>query len=56
MIATCPTCSWPSPTLVSSHGAISYLRCVCGQWLVSEHGAVVALAGTSTLGVAERLP
>lgn len=45
MLATCPSCSWPSPTLVSAHGSVRYLRCVCGQWLISEHGAVVALAG-----------
>ncbi|WP_433680519.1 hypothetical protein [Nocardia sp. CA-119907] len=49
MSATCPSCSWSDPTLVSSHGATSYLRCICGQWLVSEHGTVVAQAGTSTL-------
>ncbi|WP_406236797.1 hypothetical protein [Nocardia sp. NBC_01009] len=47
MIATCPSCSWPAPALVSSHGPIRYLRCVCGQWLVSEGGAVVATAGIS---------
>ncbi|WP_330252619.1 hypothetical protein OG874_42315 [Nocardia sp. NBC_00565] len=49
MIAICPSCSWPSPTVVSAHGSVRYLRCVCGQWLVSEHGSVVATAGTSTL-------
>lgn len=56
MIATCPSCSWSSPTLVSSHGATSYLRCICGRWLISEDGAVVALAGTSTMGLADARP
>ncbi|WP_435592503.1 hypothetical protein [Nocardia sp. bgisy118] len=49
MSAICPSCSWPSPTVVSAHGEISYLRCVCGRWLISEHGAVIAAAGDSSL-------
>lgn len=47
MIATCPACHWPAPTLVSSHGSVRYLRCVCGQWLVEEHGVVLGTAGAS---------
>lgn len=43
----CPSCSWPNPALVSSHGFVSYLRCVCGQWLIVDHGEIVAMAGTS---------
>ncbi|NNH72283.1 hypothetical protein HLB23_20875 [Nocardia uniformis] len=49
MTATCPTCSWPTPTPVSTHGTIRYLRCVCGKWLIEERGAVLATAGHSTL-------
>ncbi|MEV0294693.1 hypothetical protein [Nocardia sp. NPDC050710] len=49
MITTCPSCAWPAPTLVSSHGSVHYLRCVCGQWLVSDNGTVVARAGSSSL-------
>ncbi|WP_460697688.1 hypothetical protein [Nocardia thraciensis] len=44
---TCPSCAWPSPALISSHGSVRYLRCVCGRWLVVEGGAVVAAAGSS---------
>ncbi|MGV9613093.1 hypothetical protein [Nocardia xishanensis] len=49
MSAICPSCSWSSPTVVSAHGAIRYLRCVCGRWLISEDGAVIAAAGDSSL-------
>ncbi|MEU0541342.1 hypothetical protein ABZ319_15870 [Nocardia sp. NPDC005978] len=49
MTATCPACSWPAPALVSAHGSVRYLRCVCGKWLIEEHDAVLATAGRSTL-------
>ncbi|WP_431957601.1 hypothetical protein [Nocardia lijiangensis] len=49
MSAICPSCSWPSPTVVSAHGTIRYLRCVCGRWLISQHGTVIAAAGDSSL-------
>lgn len=49
MTATCPACAWPNPTLVSAHGSIRYLRCLCGKWLIEEHDAVLATAGGSTL-------
>jgi len=48
MIATCPACHWRRPGTVSSHGAVSYLRCVCGLFLVLERGVIIATAGTST--------
>jgi hypothetical protein len=48
MIATCPACSWPSSSPVSSHGSVAYLRCVCGLFLVVERGVLTATAGTST--------
>ncbi|AYF78918.1 hypothetical protein D7D52_11000 [Nocardia yunnanensis] len=48
MIAECPSCAWPSPTAVSSHRGVQYLRCVCGQWLISVHGKVVGAAGGTT--------
>ncbi|MFI5779093.1 hypothetical protein [Nocardia sp. NPDC051570] len=47
MSATCPTCSWPTPTAISAHGSVRYLRCVCGRWLIVDHGEVVAAAGAS---------
>ncbi|WP_454199220.1 hypothetical protein [Nocardia sp. Marseille-Q1738] len=50
MIAACPACSWPAPVPISAHGPVRYLRCICGQWLISEYGTVVATAGHSTLG------
>ncbi|WP_245717371.1 hypothetical protein [Nocardia jejuensis] len=49
MIATCPTCAWPAPELVSAHAGVRYLRCICGRWLILEHGTVVAAAGSSSL-------
>ncbi|MDT7784594.1 MAG: hypothetical protein QOF58_3013 [Pseudonocardiales bacterium] len=48
MIATCPACSWPCSSSVSSHGSVSYVRCVCGLFLVVERGVITATAGTST--------
>ncbi|MFE3054950.1 hypothetical protein ACFXPS_32010 [Nocardia sp. NPDC059091] len=48
MIAECPSCAWPSPTAVSFHRGVQYLRCVCGQWLISVHGKVVGAAGGTT--------
>lgn len=52
MIATCPACRWPCSSSVSSHasahGPVSYVRCVCGLFLVVERGVVTAVAGTST--------
>ncbi len=48
VIAECPSCSWPSPTAVSSHRSVQYMRCVCGQWLITLHGKVVGAAGGST--------
>ncbi|RDI62909.1 hypothetical protein [Nocardia pseudobrasiliensis] len=47
MSATCPSCAWPTPTSISAHGPVRYLRCVCGRWLIVEHGEVVAAAGPS---------
>jgi hypothetical protein len=48
MIATCPACHWSCTSPVSSHGAVSYVRCVCGLFLVVERGVLIATAGTST--------
>jgi hypothetical protein len=48
MIATCPACHWSCTSAVSSHGPVSYVRCVCGLFLVVERGTVTATAGTST--------
>ncbi|MGW4211034.1 hypothetical protein ACWEIJ_23795 [Lentzea sp. NPDC004789] len=48
MIATCPACRWPCSSAVSCHGPVSYVRCVCGLFLVVERGVVAATAGTST--------
>ncbi|MGN2641207.1 hypothetical protein ACWEKT_21305 [Nocardia takedensis] len=45
MSAECPTCSWPAPMRVSSHGSVHYLRCVCGQWLVSHGGGLSPVSG-----------
>ncbi|TLF98194.1 hypothetical protein FEK35_25960 [Nocardia cyriacigeorgica] len=47
MLATCPSCSWPTPDAVSTHGTVRYLRCVCGQWIVCAEGAIVATPGGS---------
>jgi hypothetical protein len=47
MIAICPVCSWQCSAAVSSHGEVSYVRCVCGLFLVLDRGALVATAGTS---------
>lgn len=55
MIATCPACSWQCSAAVSAHtsahGAVSYVRCVCGLFLVVERGVVTATAGTSTFAL-----
>ena len=48
MIATCPACRWPCSSALSAHGSVSYVRCVCGLFLVVERGVIVATAGTST--------
>ncbi|MBF6134683.1 hypothetical protein IU501_16935 [Nocardia otitidiscaviarum] len=53
MSATCPTCAWPTPTTVSTHGDVRYLRCVCGRWLIQERGAVLATAGESVFADSE---
>ncbi|AXK85139.1 hypothetical protein IU443_05030 [Nocardia farcinica] len=41
----CPTCAWPAPMLVSTHGSVRYLRCVCGQWVVAHPGGSTAING-----------
>lgn len=52
MITTCPACRWSCSSAVSvhtsGHGSVSYVRCVCGLFLVVERGQVTATAGTST--------
>ncbi|GGU13798.1 hypothetical protein [Lentzea flava] len=48
MIATCPACRWPCSSAVSAHRFVSYVRCVCGLFLVVERGVIIATAGTST--------
>lgn len=48
MSAMCPSCSWPSPMLVSTHGSVRYLRCVCGKWLVAHRGGVNLVTGRTT--------
>ncbi|MEV0706044.1 MULTISPECIES: hypothetical protein [Nocardia] len=48
MAADCPTCSWPAPMYVSSHGSVRYLRCVCGQWLAAHRGGVSPVSGLGT--------
>lgn len=45
MSAACPTCHWPAPMRVSSHGSVHYLRCVCGQWIAAHRGGIVAVSG-----------
>ncbi|MBW4722111.1 hypothetical protein [Saccharothrix obliqua] len=48
MTTSCPSCAWPAaePAYpVSVHGRVSYVRCVCGLWLVLDAGRVVATAG-----------
>ncbi|UFS95779.1 hypothetical protein [Nocardia huaxiensis] len=47
MTAECPSCAWPSPTPVSGHRSVQYLRCVCGEWMITVHGKVVGTAGGS---------
>ncbi|WP_155981537.1 hypothetical protein [Nocardia sp. BMG111209] len=49
---SCPSCAWPAPAVVSAHGAVRYLRCVCGRWLIEQHGALVAVAGGSAFDTA----
>lgn len=48
MTTSCPECSWPTPTPVSTHGNVRYLRCVCGKWLIEDRSFVVAAAGKSS--------
>ncbi|MFG1795196.1 hypothetical protein [Nocardia sp. NPDC049149] len=31
--------------LVSTHGSVRYLRCVCGRWLVAHGGGVTLVTG-----------
>ncbi len=50
MSVNCPSCDWPAPTVVSAHGTVRYLRCVCGQWLIVDDGLVVATTGNSLFG------
>ncbi|WP_084529165.1 hypothetical protein [Nocardia crassostreae] len=50
MSATCPACSWSEPALVSAHGTVRYLRCVCGKWLIQDSEVVLATAGSSAFG------
>jgi len=33
--------------LVSTHGTVRYLRCVCGQWVVAHSGGYTAINGRS---------
>ncbi|MBF6353254.1 hypothetical protein IU449_01595 [Nocardia higoensis] len=47
MSTPCPTCGWPAPMLVSTHGSVRYLRCVCGQWVVAHSGGSTAIHGRS---------
>ncbi|MFC9993942.1 hypothetical protein [Nocardia sp. NPDC127526] len=54
MSATCPACSWSEPAIVSTHGTIRYLRCVCGKWLIEEREVVLATAGSSAFADAHR--
>ncbi|MEC3956395.1 hypothetical protein VMT65_25390 [Nocardia sp. CDC153] len=54
MSATCPTCSWPTPTLVSTHRNVRYLRCVCGKWLIEDLAVVIATAGESAFAESGR--
>ncbi|WP_083913350.1 hypothetical protein [Nocardia concava] len=56
MPATCPACSWPTPTTVSTHGDIRYLRCVCGKWLIQDRNEVLATAGPSTFADPHETP
>ncbi|MCX4095951.1 hypothetical protein [Nocardia sp. alder85J] len=41
----CPSCAWPDPAVVSAHGSTRYLRCVCGRWLITCDGALIAAPG-----------
>ncbi|MEU0507279.1 hypothetical protein [Nocardia sp. NPDC005998] len=44
--------------LVSTHGSVRYLRCVCGKWLVAHRGGVNLVTGRNTCtkkAVAEHL-
>ncbi|UGT41349.1 hypothetical protein LTV02_36400 [Nocardia yamanashiensis] len=40
---------------MSSHRSVQYLRCVCGQWLISVHGKVVGAAGGTTFSKTDPL-
>ncbi|MEU4803778.1 hypothetical protein [Actinosynnema sp. NPDC023587] len=53
MITRCPSCGWPATDPAypaSTHGRVSYVRCVCGVWLVLDAGRVVATAGGPKVG------
>ncbi|RBO93707.1 hypothetical protein DFR74_102124 [Nocardia puris] len=50
---SCPACSWSSPMVVSSHGSVRYLRCVCGTWLVQHGGGVDIVTGRAALADAD---
>ncbi|MCM6778115.1 hypothetical protein NDR87_32000 [Nocardia sp. CDC159] len=56
MSATCPTCSWSTPTAISAHGSVRYLRCVCGRWLIVENDQLVAAVGASAFASPRRPP
>ncbi|GAA5058430.1 hypothetical protein HNP84_000687 [Thermocatellispora tengchongensis] len=46
---SCPACAWPLTPPASCHpsseGAVRYVRCICGQWLVLQRDAVIGTAG-----------
>jgi hypothetical protein len=47
---SCPSCGWPAgaePQAASRHGGTSYLRCVCGLWLLLRDDVLVTTAGRS---------
>lgn len=56
MTVTCPRCSWPDPAPISAHGPVRYWRCPCGQWLVTEAGALAAAPGPGGFAAAPDFP
>ncbi|MBF6256859.1 hypothetical protein IU436_02140 [Nocardia farcinica] len=56
MSATCPTCAWPTPSIVSTHRDVRYLRCLCGTWIVQDRDQVIATAGESAFPPAHTTP